>query len=438
MQTFLSTAFATSLLFLSNRTSAESSTHTATIDSGAIIGTATSFPSAATAVNQFLGAPFVGPPKRFSLPQKSEPWIEPLKNKEKSPTCIQQYNYPDPGRNWTIQFFNNPEDPPKEIMVWIYGGGLYMSFASHPYYDGSRFAAYEDIIVVAVNYRTNDWVQRNIHTFGGDPSKVTLFGEISPRNSTPPFRAAVLQSGQLSYRGFPTIGLGYPNSTESWEALVKGLNCTGDALACVQKAPATTIKHIIKHQANNFWPVYNNKSLGRVLEFGVNSMTFYLERFLGRDADPRLVSAIREAYPCDDALSAIEMYVSYQCAAALVANDTAVAFNATFPNSQHFNGAIGGAYHASEISIVFSTNPIPNTMVREYFTSNFMHSTWARFAKDPVAGLGWNKVGSGGEYLDGAVDLDVGVIGEDGLRVVRQSDVDGRCGIWAGLLKRGL
>ena len=37
------------------------------------------------------------------------------------------------------------------VMVWIYGGALQFGNAGQPYYDGSSFAAYEDVIVVTIN-----------------------------------------------------------------------------------------------------------------------------------------------------------------------------------------------------------------------------------------------------------------------------------------------
>jgi len=40
-------------------------------------------------------------------------------------------------------------------MFWIYGGSLQFGSAGQPTYDGSAFAAYEDVIVVTTNYRTN-------------------------------------------------------------------------------------------------------------------------------------------------------------------------------------------------------------------------------------------------------------------------------------------
>jgi carboxylesterase type B len=41
------------------------------------------------------------------------------------------------------------------VMFWIYGGGLKYGTAMHPWYDGSYFAAFQNVILVAANYRTN-------------------------------------------------------------------------------------------------------------------------------------------------------------------------------------------------------------------------------------------------------------------------------------------
>lgn len=43
----------------------------------------------------------------------------------------------------------------RAVLFWIYGGALQFGNAGQPTYDGSSFAAYEDVIVVTVNYRTN-------------------------------------------------------------------------------------------------------------------------------------------------------------------------------------------------------------------------------------------------------------------------------------------
>uniref|UniRef100_A0A8C8R9K8 Carboxylic ester hydrolase n=1 Tax=Pelusios castaneus TaxID=367368 RepID=A0A8C8R9K8_9SAUR len=86
------------------------------------------------------------------------------------------------------------------VVVWIHGGALLTGGASM--YDGSALSAYENLVVVTIQYRlgipgffsTGDehargnwgfldqvaalqWIQENIEHFGGDPGSVTIFGE---------------------------------------------------------------------------------------------------------------------------------------------------------------------------------------------------------------------------------------------------------------------
>ncbi len=127
------------------------------------------------------------------------------------------------------------------VMVWIHGGAFVIGSGSLPFTDGTVLAR-RDVIVVSFNYRLGPlgfvvhpalereataqpapanfglqdqiaalrWVQRNIAAFGGDPKRVTIFGESAGAQSvlalmaSPPARGLFQQAISQSAYGLPS------------------------------------------------------------------------------------------------------------------------------------------------------------------------------------------------------------------------------------------
>ncbi|XP_066184076.1 fatty acyl-CoA hydrolase precursor, medium chain-like isoform X2 [Sylvia atricapilla] len=179
--------------------------------------------TAERSVNVFLGLPFAKPPLgslRFSEPQPPEPWEGVRDATSYPPMCLQDKVL---GQYFSDIITNRKEKVPLQVsedclylnvytpvstgkqeklpvLVWIHGGGLVFGAASS--YDGSALAAFDNVVVVTIQYRlgvagyfsTGDehargnwgyldqvaalrWIQENIIHFGGDPGSVTIFGE---------------------------------------------------------------------------------------------------------------------------------------------------------------------------------------------------------------------------------------------------------------------
>lgn len=131
-------------------------------------------------------------------------------------------------------------------------------------------------------------------------------------------------------------------------------------------------------------------------------------------------------------------------------------YNASFPNTQKPAAPGLGVYHASEIPIVFKTYPQVNVTTQEFALSQYIQGAWARFAKNPQGGPGWNAVGTGaaGQVPVGATDMglggyyiagngsvasgswDLGVLGNagnsmsSGVTVISPLAIYARCAIW--------
>jgi para-nitrobenzyl esterase len=170
-------------------------------------------------VASFKGIPFAAPPvgeSRWKPPQPVKPWSGVRKADAFGPAPMQNRAASMLMGGWSRVsedcLYLNVWTPAKRadeklpVMVWIYGGGFMIGMTSVPVYDGTKLAQ-KGVVLVSLAYRVGPfgflahpelsresgkgsgcygledqvaalrWVKENIAQFGGDPSRVTIFGE---------------------------------------------------------------------------------------------------------------------------------------------------------------------------------------------------------------------------------------------------------------------
>jgi len=164
----------------------------------------------------FKGIPFAAAPAgdlRWRPPQRRQPWQGVREANAFGPACPQSTSMIQVGPQdedcltlniWTPARTAKDRLP---VMVSIHGGGFFTGAGSLHIYDGDTLAR-QGVVVVNFNYRVGvfgflahpelsaesprhvsgnyglldqiaalEWVRRNIAAFGGDPRRVTIFGE---------------------------------------------------------------------------------------------------------------------------------------------------------------------------------------------------------------------------------------------------------------------
>lgn len=178
------------------------------LDTGMISGAGTSSPE----VRAFKGIPYAAPPVgdlRWRAPKPAVHWEGIRKADEFGPVCMQSSNQKMSEDCLYLNVWTGAKaaGEKRPVMVWIYGGGYYTGSGSQAMYDGEALAE-KGGVVVTFNYRLGafgffshpeltkesdrrgaanfgvmdsiaalEWVRKNIARFGGDPKRVTIFGE---------------------------------------------------------------------------------------------------------------------------------------------------------------------------------------------------------------------------------------------------------------------
>ncbi|MGD8862202.1 MAG: carboxylesterase family protein [Myxococcales bacterium] len=206
----------------------------------------------------FLGVPFAAPPvgdRRFAAPEPPAPWEGTRDatafgaSAPQDPLSVPPFRAAGPESEDCL--YLNVYTPGldagrRPVLFWIHGGGFSHGSGSQPSYDGGPLARRGDVVVVSINYRLGAlgylylgghggadwgaasnagqldqiaalrWVHENIAAFGGDPQRVTIFGEsagavaVSTLMAMPAarglFSQAIAQSGTANRLGDTRYG----------------------------------------------------------------------------------------------------------------------------------------------------------------------------------------------------------------------------------------
>ena len=261
----------------------------------------------ASGIASFEGVPFAAAPvgeNRWRSPQPVVPWTGVKMANAMAPACLQDTRMAARlGAPTAVSedclYLNiwTPAKTPRDklpVMVWVYGGAFVGGATNWPLYDGTHFAG-RGVVLVSVAYRVGafgflahpelseesgkgsgnygledqiaglKWVHDNIARFGGDPQRVTVFGEsaggisVSMLAASPAarglFQRAISESGGSLTPPRSQGGAGVP--VQSWaedngKAFFAALGAAN--LKAARAVPADKIMGAAQ-VVRGFWPV---------------------------------------------------------------------------------------------------------------------------------------------------------------------------------------
>ncbi|KAF5322551.1 hypothetical protein D9619_001575 [Psilocybe cf. subviscida] len=341
------------------------------------------------------------------------------------------------------------------VLLWVFGGSFQFGTSNLPTYIGQNFVRdNDDITIVTFNYRLNifgqpnapqlvssnrsqnfglldldavvQWVHDNIANFGGDPNRITIFGESAGACATDVYSFAhptdkivkgiIQESGNI---GFITTGaLGQPtlNATQ-WNTVASAVGCGSTAnaaqFACMEAVPFQTLENAVISTGITFKLLTDNitifadtaarASAGKFLKVPLLSGSNLNEGDIFVVAEELLT--LGDAPPGITQTDADRLTeVGFTCPAGITTMQRVNAGVTTF--RYQYQGVFPDistrpdlrAYHVAEIPIVFgtynsSTSPIGPTP-DEIALSTFIQKAWVAFAINPTGGLpsiGWPK-----------------------------------------------
>ena len=193
---------------------------------------------------------------------------------------------------WTAGLADGKKRP---VMVWFHGGGFSGGSGGNVRYDGTHLARKHDVVLVTVNHRLNafgflylaklggekyadsgnagmldivaslKWVKENIAEFGGDPDRVTIFGQsggggkVTTAMAMPPaeglFHRVIAESGLALKAMTPD------DATEVASKIMDQLGLKPDQVDALQQVPYEKILSVLGPGFGRFGPVLDRRNL---------------------------------------------------------------------------------------------------------------------------------------------------------------------------------
>lgn len=436
------------------------------ISDGKLLGT---YDSGAK-VYAFKGIPYAAPPVgdlRWQSPRPEAKWKGVKDAKAFGARCMQAPIYsdmifrdPGPSENcltvnvWTSDLSKSAKVP---VMFWIHGGGFAAGGSSEPRQDGENLAK-RGVVVVSLNYRLTifgffshpeltkesshhasgnygledmaaalQWVKKNIADFGGDPAKVTIFGEsagsfaVSELMASPESKGLFARAIGESGAAFSNTSLSMPTLEQAEEAGAKfadSINCS--KLSELRAMPAEQLLKVSTdpHNVVRFAPIIDGYFIPEpVPEIYAAGKQAHVPLLAGWNKNeggtPEKSKATVESFTADaekkygdKAAEFLQLYPAGNLeqakqSAADLARDNFIAlgtwkwieaqlktgdspvYRYFFTHTLPAPNDVNGAYHSADIEFVFDDLKNKDLKWRESDEklANLMASYWTNFAK---------------------------------------------------------
>ncbi|KAJ4123020.1 hypothetical protein NW768_010012 [Fusarium equiseti] len=397
--------------------------------------------STAPSVRQFLGVPYAEPPLkslRFQPPRRKHSKAS-LSATKYAPSCKQAISKaPTVYTEHMPEFLINggdsedclylnvyaPLTPTKKrlpVFIYIPGGGFTGGGADSLYKIPDKWIQQtQSHLVVIMNYRVNifgfpnakdahqnvglldqrmvvEWARDNVAAFGGDPDRMTLWGQSAGAGSVGMYGYAypkdLIVKGLISDSGSPNMLVKAFGNYTDFDTIATKVGCKeGKQLECMQKVDASTLQKVYSETAGvSFTPVGDNvTAFSNTTDRLARGLVTRVPWIFGNNANE---GAGFGAYN-ESGQSAAQTAIGLNAIVCPVAAEVSARVKYGYPTYRYYyTGNFSnisplpwiGATHSAELPLLFGTHYEyrGNSTEYEWQVAQGMQDLWLSFAQNP-------------------------------------------------------